>query len=107
MYDHVKSSAAGGVNPWPSGRYLNIWVCQLGGGLLGYAQFPGGPAETDGVVITWTTSTIAVWSCSQVVRSIVWMRASMDRARRSSPLGWGQSRPLGRSIYHVGFDIVV
>jgi len=26
-------------------------VCQLGGGLLGYAQFPGGPDATDGVVI--------------------------------------------------------
>ena len=47
----VKSAAAGGVDPWPADRYLNIWVCQLGGGLLGYAQFPGGPASTDGVVI--------------------------------------------------------
>jgi pregnancy-associated plasma protein-A len=35
----------------PADTYLNVWVCQLGGGLLGYAQFPGGPAETDGVVI--------------------------------------------------------
>jgi hypothetical protein len=26
-------------------------VCPLSGGLLGYAQFPGGPAATDGVVI--------------------------------------------------------
>ncbi|HEY4632144.1 MAG TPA: zinc metalloprotease [Blastococcus sp.] len=49
--DRVKSSATGGADPWPTDRYLNIWVCQLGGGLLGYAQFPGGPAETDGVVI--------------------------------------------------------
>ena len=48
--DRVKSSATGGADPWPADRYLNIWVCQLGGGLLGYAQFPGGPAETDGVV---------------------------------------------------------
>ena len=36
---------------WPANRYLNLWVCTLGGGLLGYAQFPGGPARTDGVVI--------------------------------------------------------
>ena len=36
---------------WPADTYLNIWVCQLAGGLLGYAQFPGGPAATDGVVI--------------------------------------------------------
>ncbi len=49
--DSVKSRATGGKDAWPSDRYLNIWVCQLGGGLLGYAQFPGGPTETDGVVI--------------------------------------------------------
>ena len=49
--DTVKSNASGGADPWPSERYLNIWVCTLGGGLLGYAQFPGGPPETDGVVI--------------------------------------------------------
>jgi len=49
--DAVKSAATGGADPWPSDKYLNIWVCQLAGGLLGYAQFPGGPAATDGVVI--------------------------------------------------------
>ena len=49
--DAVKSAATGGADPWPSDKYLNIWVCQLSGGLLGYAQFPGGPAATDGVVI--------------------------------------------------------
>ncbi|MCX6243648.1 MAG: zinc metalloprotease [Bacteroidetes bacterium] len=49
--DTVKSQATGGHNPWPSDKYLNIWVCTLGGGLLGYAQFPGGPPATDGVVI--------------------------------------------------------
>jgi hypothetical protein len=52
--ERVKSNATGGADPWPSDRYLNMWVCQLGGGLLGYAQFPGGPAATDGVVITHT-----------------------------------------------------
>jgi hypothetical protein len=49
--DTVKSKATGGVDGWPSTKYLNIWVCTLAGGLLGYAQFPGGPAKTDGVVI--------------------------------------------------------
>jgi hypothetical protein len=49
--DEVKAAASGGADPWPSDRYLNIWVCSLGGGLLGYAQFPGGPPATDGVVI--------------------------------------------------------
>lgn len=43
-----------GVRAWPREDYLNLWVCPLGGGLLGYAQFPGGAAETDGVVIRST-----------------------------------------------------
>jgi hypothetical protein len=49
--DSVKSSATGGVNAWPTDKYLNIWVCTLADGILGYAQFPGGPKKTDGVVI--------------------------------------------------------
>jgi hypothetical protein len=52
--DRVKSVATGGANPWASDRYLNIWVCSLNDGLLGYAQFPGGSSATDGVVITHT-----------------------------------------------------
>jgi Pregnancy-associated plasma protein-A len=47
----VKKRSAGGAPGWPSRRYLNIWVCNLADGLLGYAQFPGGPGRTDGVVI--------------------------------------------------------
>ena len=31
-----------------------MWVCKLAGGLLGYAQFPGGPSQSDGVVVTHT-----------------------------------------------------
>ena len=50
-HDAVKAAATGGADPWPSDRYLNIWVCTLSDQLLGYAQFPGGPATTDGVVI--------------------------------------------------------
>lgn len=47
----VKATATGGIDPWPTDRYLNIWVCTLEGSLAGYAQFPGLPPETDGVVI--------------------------------------------------------
>lgn len=46
---------------WDPTRYCNMWVCQLGGGLLGYATFPtgtgltgitgNGTATTDGVVM--------------------------------------------------------
>lgn len=47
----VKSAAKGGVAPADTTKFLNLWCCALGGGLLGYAQFPLGPAATDGVVI--------------------------------------------------------
>lgn len=49
--DAVKFTAQGGSDAWDASKYLNIWVCNLGTSLLGYAQFPGGPAATDGVVI--------------------------------------------------------
>jgi Pregnancy-associated plasma protein-A len=52
--DAVKRKGSGGKDAWPTNRYLNIWTCTLSGGLLGYAQFPGGPARTDGVVILHT-----------------------------------------------------
>ena len=52
--DSMKDAARGGSNPWPTGKYLNIWVCILKDSLLGYAQFPGGPKATDGVVISTT-----------------------------------------------------
>lgn len=47
----MKRASQGGSTAWPADPYFNIWVCALGGGLLGYAQFPGGPKATDGVVI--------------------------------------------------------
>ncbi len=50
--DAIKLASQGGVNPWNTAEYLNIWVCNIGGGILGYAQFPGGSAATDGVVIS-------------------------------------------------------
>jgi hypothetical protein len=49
--DAMKKSAQGGLNPTSPTTKLNIWVCTLGGGILGYAQFPGGSSATDGVVI--------------------------------------------------------
>jgi len=43
--------AANGIVPTSPTTKLNLWVCNLGGGILGYAQFPGGSSATDGVVI--------------------------------------------------------
>lgn len=51
--DAVKKTAQGGIAPWDATKYLNIWVCSIGGGILGYAQFPGGSASTDGVVLDY------------------------------------------------------
>jgi hypothetical protein len=47
----VKKASTGGIAPVDTTKFLNLWVCALGGGLLGYAQFPGGPRATDGVVV--------------------------------------------------------
>jgi hypothetical protein len=50
---------------WDPSRYINIWVMDINGGILGYAQFPnntaglgglntiGGAASTDGVVVSY------------------------------------------------------
>lgn len=51
--DGVKKATTGGVAPKDPEKRLNLWVCALSGGLLGYAQFPGGPPATDGVVVNY------------------------------------------------------
>ena len=53
--DNVKRYANGGLDAWSSSSYLNIWVCNLSGGVLGYAQFPGSAAATDGVVLLYSS----------------------------------------------------
>ncbi len=58
-FRHNDSRSSWGTNDAVKGAYppispethLNIWVCEIGGGILGYAQFPGGNASTDGVVL--------------------------------------------------------
>ena len=51
--DAVKKSAQGGSDAVDATTKLNLWVCDLSGGLLGYAQFPGGAVATDGIVIDY------------------------------------------------------
>lgn len=53
--DAVKYTSSGGSSAWPRDSYLNIWSCNLGSSLLGYAQFPGGAAATDGVVVLYSS----------------------------------------------------
>ena len=49
--DAMKKTNTGGIAPTSPTTKLNLWSCKIGGGILGYAQFPGGPSSTDGVVI--------------------------------------------------------
>ncbi|MES2811115.1 MAG: zinc metalloprotease [Bacteroidota bacterium] len=48
--DVMKNAKRGGIAATSPTTKLNFWVCTIGGGILGYAQFPGGSASTDGVV---------------------------------------------------------
>lgn len=52
--DAVKYTKRGGDDVIDPSHNLNIWVCNLGQNLLGYAQFPGGAPATDGVVILYS-----------------------------------------------------
>lgn len=56
--DDAKHNSTGGHDIWDRNKYLNIWVVPAikdgsVSGILGYAQFPGGPSATDGVVIQY------------------------------------------------------
>ena len=43
------------LSSWDPVRYLNIYVVKtMAGGVLGYASFPGGPPDQDGVVMVHT-----------------------------------------------------
>jgi len=49
--DAMKKPNQGGIAPTSPTTKLNLWSCTIGGGILGYAQFPGGSSATDGVVM--------------------------------------------------------
>ncbi|WP_020536232.1 M43 family zinc metalloprotease [Lewinella cohaerens] len=51
--DNMKFNSSGGKDAWPAADYLNMWSCDISGGILGYAQFPGGDPATDGVVMDY------------------------------------------------------
>lgn len=51
--EKIKFTSKGGKDAWDTTKYMNIWVCKLPEHLNGYAQFPSGPPETDGIVIDY------------------------------------------------------
>jgi len=48
--DLIKTERFGALS-WDTEQYLNIWVGNLADSISGYAQMPGGPKATDGIVI--------------------------------------------------------
>jgi hypothetical protein len=40
---------------YPPADYLNVWVANMSGSLLGLAEFPGSPPQQDGVTITYAS----------------------------------------------------
>lgn len=52
--DAVKFTVTGGDNAWDRDRYLNLWVCDLTDGILGYSSAPGCPKQNDGVTVDYT-----------------------------------------------------
>lgn len=50
----VKHATSGGANAWSSDRYINIWICILSNGIVGYSTFPeDGQADEQGVVVDY------------------------------------------------------
>ncbi len=41
----------GGANAWDVERYLNVWVTSMRDTITSYAQMPGGPVASDGIVM--------------------------------------------------------
>ncbi len=55
-FDNVTSYATGGLDSWNNSKYLNVWLCNLSGNLLGFGTLPGtAPASKDGVVVSYAT----------------------------------------------------
>lgn len=62
-YRHSNSASSWSTNdavksaypPVTPSKHLNIWVCNISGAILGYAQFPGGPSATDGVIVLYSS----------------------------------------------------
>lgn len=51
--NNVKSSATGGSDIWDRNSYLNLYVCNISGGILGISQFPNGSATTDAIAFSY------------------------------------------------------
>lgn len=53
LNDAIKSTKNGGSDSYQPQNNLNIWIGNLEESISGYAQLPGGPEQTDGIVIDY------------------------------------------------------
>lgn len=54
--NEVKHAESGGADAWDTDKYLNIWICDLSGGTLGYATFPDdGVKDEQGVAVDYAS----------------------------------------------------
>jgi hypothetical protein len=52
--EEVKFTSSGGIDAWDPNSYLNIWVCDLTSGVLGYVPYPlVAGSSSDGVTIAY------------------------------------------------------
>lgn len=52
--DKIKHTSQGGDDAWDVTRYMNIWICDLSSGLLGYGEFPTSSiSNTYGLVLDY------------------------------------------------------
>ena len=49
--DSIKYASQGGWDATDSTHNLNLWVCKIGAGILGYTQSLGGTTATNGILI--------------------------------------------------------
>jgi len=76
-HKNYERTALGNLSNWDSKKYLNIYVVKSinnGSGTLGYASFPGGPENEDGIVILHNafgdTGTVSVSSSYKLGRTL-------------------------------------
>lgn len=52
----LKYTALGGADAWDPDRYLNIWICNLSNGILGYGTIPGSSTPLqEGVAVLYSS----------------------------------------------------
>jgi len=93
--DEIKSDADGGKSPWPTNEYLNMWVGDVGGAVLGFAYPPVGAPDS-------------MWSSGQLPNdsSVSGVVVHYEAFGRNNPLTsgpqLGRADEGGTAVHEVG-----